>query len=124
MEIQIGGIFDQPLHAELISLLVALRSRGSGAGTFACIEHAPLDGSGISIECHGSAKGVDLSDHVSLGEATDGGVAAHLADGVEILRKHGNLTSHARSSKGGLDACVPGPDHENIVFFWINKHVQ
>lgn len=124
MQVEPWGVFQQPLHTELVGFFVALGARRAGAGAFAGIEHAPLDGGGIGIERHGSAEGVDFANHVTLGETANGGVAAHLSDGVEILRKHGDRATESGGSKGSFDSGVAGTDDEHVIIFRVNKHGQ
>jgi len=44
-----------------------------------------LDAGAVGGSSHYSAQRIDLTDHRTLGNAADRGVAGHLADGFEIL---------------------------------------
>ena len=113
-ELQAGGGFEDPLHAGAVGEFVALGARGSHAGAFGGVEHAELQGGGVGVEAHGAAEGVDFAHHVSFGEAADGGVAAHLPDGVEVLGDEGDAAAESRGGKGGFDAGMPAADDEHV----------
>ena len=115
-----GVAFEEMLEAELVGLLVALGARGPHAGSLAGIEEAPLDGGGIGVETHRATKRVNFADHVALPEPPDGGVAAHLADGVEVLGQNRHLRTEACRCEGGFHAGVAGADDDNIVVLWGN----
>jgi hypothetical protein len=52
---------------------------------------------------------------VALGDASDGGVARHLRDQVEVHRDHGGPETHSRASAGGFAPGVTGADDHNVV---------
>ena len=81
-----------------------------------------MDSSGIGIEGHSSPESINFANHMTFAEAADCGVAAHLANGVEVLCEDGYLGSHSGCGKGGFHACVAGSDYENVVCFWVNEH--
>ena len=64
---------------------------------------------------HDAAEGVDLAHQVALGDASDGGVAGHLRDQVEIHGDHGGPQTHARASAGGFAPGVTGADDHDVV---------
>ena len=72
------------LHPELIRLLVALRPWGLDGGALGGVQQAELDTGRIGGQAHLTAEGIDLADDVALGLSPDGGVAAHLGDGVDV----------------------------------------
>ena len=55
------------------------------------IEEAPLDGGGVRVQTHEPAQGIDLADHVTLAQSTDGRIATHLPNCVEVLGQDGNI---------------------------------
>ena len=79
------------------------------------VEHAELDAGRVDDLAHLAAEGVDLADDLPLGDAADGRVAAHLADGVGVHRQQGGAQPHARGGQGGLDAGVAGADDDDVV---------
>ena len=80
---EVGLAFDGELGEALVGFLVALGAGAVHGGALAAVEQAELDGGGVGEEAHGAAEGVDLADDLALGDAADGGVAGHLADGVD-----------------------------------------
>ena len=93
MEVEVQLIFDQPLHAELVGFLVALGAWGLNAGAFAGIQEAKLDAGGVGVPAHDTAEGVDLSHDMPFRQTTDGGVAGHLGNGVQILGEDGRAAA-------------------------------
>ncbi len=56
---------------------------------------------------HHAAQGVDLADDLPLGDAADGRVAAHLADGVADSWSAGRPCPHPRAAKAAFGPGVP-----------------
>ncbi len=84
---QAGLGLENLAHFDPVELLVALGARAPDGGTARGVEEAELDAHGIGNFAHDAAEGVDLTHQVTLCDAADGGVAAHLRDEVEV---HGN----------------------------------
>ncbi len=82
---------------------------------------------GVDRPAHRAAQGVDLADDLPLGDAADGRVAAHLADGVAVGGQQRRLGPHPRSRQRRLGAGVAGADDQHVVFvdrishFWIKQ---
>ena len=124
-ELEAGGGFEHPFHAGAVGEFVALGAGGADAGAFRGVEGAELDGGGVCIEAHGAAEGVDFADHVAFGEAADGGVAAHLPDGVEVLGDEGDAAAEAGDGEGGFDAGVPAADDDDVKAALVGEgHVR
>jgi hypothetical protein len=51
---------------------------------------------------------------VALGGATDGGVARHLADAVEIHREQQRAAADSRGGERGLASRVTGADDDHV----------
>ena len=122
VEIQALLIFERVLEAELISLLVTLRTRPAYARPLGRIEHTTLDGGGVSVESHRAAEGIDLTDHVPFRQPADCRVARHLADGVKVLREHGDFGTHPGGGKGGFDPGMTRADDQHVVSFRKGEH--
>jgi hypothetical protein len=54
---------------------------------------------------------------MALGDAADGGVAAHLGDEVEVHGDERGLEAHTRGGHGGFAPGVSGADDNDIVLF-------
>jgi hypothetical protein len=74
-----------------------------------------LNAGSVGGSSHDSAQGIDLPDHRTLGNAAYGGIAGHLADGLEILGEKEGARPAARGQCGGLGSCVATPDHHHVV---------
>ena len=83
-------------------------------GALAPVEQAKLDGRGVGEQAHRAAESVDLPDDLPLGDPTDGRVAAHLTDGVDVdCQQRRPETDPARRQRR-LEPGMPGADNENI----------
>ena len=115
VEVEVGLVLDEPLHAELVGLLVALGAGSLDAGALAGVQHAELDAGGVRVPAHDPAEGVDLPHDMAFGQTADGGVAGHLGDGVEILGEDGRLAAHACRRHRGLHPGVTGSADDDVV---------
>ena len=61
-----------------VFVFVRLRPRPPDGRALGAVEHAELDAGGVGGDAHQPAEGVDLADHLPLGQPADGGVAGHL----------------------------------------------
>ena len=119
---KIGKILQKGFDPELIGLLVTLGSGGTNTWTFGSIEHPELDPRRIRIEGHHTPKGINLPDHVTLCQSTDGRVAGHLGNRIGILSQQECLCSHRGSDMGGLDTSMSGPHNQHIKLFRQDEH--
>src|ERR1700685_3169988 len=53
---------------------------------------------------------------MALADATDGRVAAHLPQGLDVVRQKEGAPAHTRSRKRGLGAGMAAADHDHVVF--------
>ncbi len=101
------------LHRHVVGVLVRLGAGGVHGRPLAGVDHAELDAGGVNDSRHLAAQGVDLPHHLPLGQAADGGVAAHARDAVQAHRQQGGAGAHPGGGQGGLTAGVPGAhDHD------------
>jgi len=116
-DVEAGLGFENFAHLDAIELLVALGARAPDSRAARCIEEAELDADGIGDFAHDAAESVDFADQVTLGNAADGRVAAHLSDQVEVHGDERGLEAHARGSHCGFAAGVACADYGDIVLF-------
>ena len=102
-------------HAEAVQLLVHLRARRPHGRTAAGIEQAELDADRIGDFAHDAAERVDFPDQVTLGDAADGRIAAHLGDQVQVHGDHGRAQANAGAGARGFTAGVAGADDNDVV---------
>ena len=119
VQVEVGLVFNQPLHAELVSLLVALRTRRLHRRPFAGVEHAKLDAGGVGVQAHDPTQSVDLAHDVALGQAADRRIAGHLGDGVEVLRQNGGLAAEPGRRQGRLHPGMAGAADDDIVVLGV-----
>ena len=104
-------------HLDAVEGLVALRARRPDGRPARCVEQAELDAAGVGDLAHDATQRVHLADEVSLGDASDGGVAAHLGDQVEVEGEERGAQAHARGGHRCLAAGVARANHNDIELF-------
>src|SRR5262249_53428653 len=107
-------LFDSALHLDLVELLVGLGARRVHGRALGAVEQAKLNRRGVYDLAHLAAQRVDLADDLALGDAADGGVAAHLGDGVGVHGEQGGAQAEAGGGEGGLGAGVAGADDDDV----------
>ena len=117
LDAQVGFLLEHLAHARAVEFLVHLRARGPDGGSAAGIEQAELDADRIGDFGHDAAEGVDFADEVTFGDASDGGVAGHLRDEVQVHGDHGGAESHAGAGSRGFATGVAGADDHDLVAF-------
>jgi hypothetical protein len=100
----------------LVQGAVGLRARRAHRRTFAGIEGAELNAGAIRRLRHRTAERVDLLDQVTLADAPDRGIAAHLSERLDALRQQQRTHAHARRGQGGLGAGVPAAYDDDREF--------
>jgi hypothetical protein len=91
-----------------------MRAQGLHSRTFARTYKSDVREGGVRSKAHLAAQSVDLSGEVAFGGASNGAVARHVADTVEVESGYRRPASHARGSQGRFTARVPGAYDENI----------
>lgn len=119
---EIGLLFTNLFQAELVGFLVALGSECPDRRAFFLIEESELDSGQVGVEADFAAQGVDLADQVSFGQATDGGVARHLSDGIEVQGQEERLTPQPGGGECSFDTGVSATDDDGIVLMWESIH--
>ena len=103
------------LHPELVGFLVALGPGGLDGRALGRVQQPKLDAGHVGGHAHLSPQGIDLADDVALGLAPDGGVTAHLGDGVDVPRQEQNIDPHAGGGQGGFHAGMASPADDDVV---------
>ena len=115
LEIQILLQFQDVLHILLVFPPVCLSAQGVDRRAFSAVEHPVLDAAGVCGPAHLPAEGIQLADQMPLSGPADGGVAGHIAHGVQIDRKDDGFQSEPGGRKRGLDARVSRADDGDVV---------
>src|SRR5205823_9057618 len=85
------------------------------------VQHLELDAGTIGGLPHQAAEGVDLFDEVPLGEAADGRVARHPADGVAEHRDHGRAGAAASANARRLSPGVAAADDNDVEVRHVSR---
>ena len=109
-------------HRGLVEHAVGLGARGAHRGSLAGIEDAELDPRPVGGPRHQAAERVDLLDQVPLADAADGGVAAHLAQRLDVVGQQQRARADARGGERGLGSGVPATDHDDVVALGVVHH--
>ena len=73
-----------------------------------------MDAAVVRGDPHEAAQRVDLLHQVALADPPDGGVAAHLPEGLDALREEQGARAEARARERGLGAGVSAADHDGV----------
>ena len=121
-DLEVGLELQGVLEAELVSLFIALGAGRLDSGAFGFVEQAELNGGDVGVEAHFATESVDFADHLALGLAADGGVAAHLGNGVDIAGEEQGGGSHAGGGKRGFAAGVAGAADDDVEGGLVVEH--
>ena len=116
-------MFNSPLDVVLISLLVRLSPRAVHRGAFAPVEHSELDTGGVNRFPHQAAQSIDLAHDLAFGHATNGRIARHLSDGIEIGGQQSGLGSDASRRGSGFRSGVSCANHDHVVLIAVTHWV-
>ena len=116
---QIGLILQHAANRGFVQNAISLRPRGAHCWAFARIQNAELDACFVRGQCHGAAQGIDLLHQMAFANAADRGVAAHLAEGFNIVRQQQGANAHACGSQGCFGAGVAAADHDQVKLFGV-----
>ena len=115
-DVEISGFIEMaaPFPDEFSS--VALGSRAPYGRPLAYVQHSELDGGGISDESHLTTEGIDLSDYLSLGDASYGRIARHLCNLVHIHCYQAGLCTHIGAGTSSFATSMTASDDDDVVF--------
>ena len=116
---QIGLILQPATDRRLVQNTVRLRPRGPHRRPLAGVEDAKLNAALVGRNRHRPTQGIDLLHQVTLAYAAYRRVAAHLAQGLNIVAQQQGLAAHARSGQRGLGASMATADNDHVKFFRV-----
>jgi len=76
----------------------------------------------VCSDAHFATQGVYFSNQMAFCLPTDGRIAGHLANRVQILADQKDIATHPCRSQCGFYPCVSATDYNDIVFLGVNKH--
>jgi len=112
--VHIAVPLEERTNGSAIKPAIALSARCPHSGPLAAVEHAELEGGEVSGAPHDSAKGIDLSNDSSLGNAANGGVARHLTYGLERACDQTNASAQTCGSDRRFGTGVTSTNYQNV----------
>ena len=73
----------------------------------------------IGRQGHGATQGIDLFDQMAFADAANRGVAAHLPQGLDVVRQEQRFAAHARSRQRSLAPGVAAADDDDVKLLGI-----
>ena len=113
-QLEVRLALEQRAYRASVQRTVGLCTGCADGGTLAGIERAELDSGAVGGTRHRAAERVDLLDQVTLADAADRRVAAHLPQRVDALRQQQRPRAGARRGQRGLGAGVAAADDDDI----------
>ena len=107
-------ILERAPDERLVERAIRLHARRAHRRTLAGVERARLDRGRIRGARHDAAQRIDFLDEVTLADAADGRIAAHLAERLDGLRQQQRARTHARGRERGFGARVSAT-HDDYV---------
>jgi len=120
--VQKGLAFADPLQTKLIGLLVALRPGSPHRGTLLRVEHSELETAEVGRLPHLTTESVYFSGEVTFGKPSNGGIAGHLPDGVQIDGQQEGFAAHPRGSQSRFHPSMASSHHNDIIPLRIDEH--
>ncbi len=104
----------QPLHLDGVLVLVGLGAGTPDGRALGAVEHAELDAGGVDRQAHQAAEGVDLADHLPLGEPADRGVAGHLPGAGRVEGDERDARVHPPGGPSRFGPGVSAADDDDV----------
>ena len=111
---QVGLVFQHVANGCLVQNPVSLGAGGAYGRALAAVEYPELDTGLVCSPGHGTAEGVDFLHQVALADATDGRVAGHLPQGLNVVGQQQGLRAHARSRQRSFSAGMATTNDNDI----------
>ena len=115
MTSRLGCADDRGLHGLPVELAVGLGAGSAHGWALAAVEHAELDAGLIGDAAHQAVQRVDLADQVALAQTADGRIAAHLADGRELVGDQRRGNAETRRGRRGFAAGVAASNNDDGI---------
>jgi hypothetical protein len=112
---EVGLAFDDPPDGAAVALPVGLRAGRAHGRALAPVQHPEVNAGPIGGLGHRPAQRVDLAHQVTLADPADRRVAAHLADGFDVVGQQQRARTAACRRQGGLGPGVAAADHDHVV---------
>ena len=112
--LQVRLVLQPPADRRAVQHAIGLSTGGAHGRALGAVEDAELDARLISGRRHRTAQRIKLLDQVSLADAADRRVAAHLPERLDVVREQQGGAAHARRRERGLGAGMTAADHNHV----------
>ncbi len=111
---EIRLVLQEPTDGGLVELPISLGASRAHGWTLAGVQGPKLNAGAIGGARHRPAQRIDLAHQMTLADAADRRVAAHLPERLDALRQQQRATPHAGSRERGLGAGMAATDHDDV----------
>ena len=120
---QVFLVFKAAANGGLVQNTIGLRARCANGRAFGAVQDSKLDAALIRCDAHGTTQSVHLFHKVALANTANRRVAAHLAQGFDVVRQQKCLATHARSRQCGFGAGMAAANDDHIKFLWVKHQI-
>jgi len=107
-------VLQQTAGGDAVLHLVGLGPGPPHGHASAPVEDTEMDPRGVNEAAHHTAEGIQLAHHVAFAHAANAGIAAHLANLIEVHGEQGGVHAHAGSYVRSLNPGMPPPDDHHL----------
>ena len=118
---QVGLVFQHAANGRLVQNPVCLRPCGAHGRAFGVVQNAELDAAFVRGQRHRTAHRVNFLDQVALANTANRRVAAHLAQGFNVVAQQQGFAAHARRSQRRFGSGMAATDNDHVKFLGV-KH--
>jgi hypothetical protein len=93
---------------------IGLGTRRPHRRTLTGIEDAEMDAGPVRCARHDATQGIDFLHQMTLADAANGRIAAHLAEGVDIMREQESTGTQACRRQGRLGAGMTTANDDDL----------
>jgi hypothetical protein len=114
--LQVSVLLQKSANRTPVEAAITLRAWSPNSRALAAVEHAELNHGEIGSPSHDSSKRIDLADNGSLGNATDCGIARHLADRFERAGYKPDPSSETSCRNGRFSTGMASTNDYDVEF--------
>ncbi len=114
-DVQVVLMLQNILDRLAIKLAVGLGARAAHGWPLGAVEHAKLDAGPVDGPAHDAVQSINFPHQLALGQAADGGVAGHLADGLQLMGDQQRFRPEAGGRSGRFGTGMTTTDNDHII---------
>ena len=111
---QVRLVFQHMTNGRLVQHPVRLGTGCPYGRALTAVEDTELDTRSVGSPRHGATQGVNFLDQVTLADATNGRVTAHLAECFDVMAEQQGFYTHAGSRQRGLGTSMAATHHNHV----------